>query len=111
MFTTKLKNWFKKICFKMALKAAINEYLPGDMKFKGKVQMTPLCDCISLPPVIRGKVLTTGHIANLLNVPVHKIKYQITTLDIEHIAMAGDRRVFSQSALDKLTKIFEAKAS
>jgi hypothetical protein len=64
-----------------------------------------------LPPVIKGKVLTTGHIANILGVPVHKIKYQITTLDIKHIAMAGDRRVFSQSALDKLAEIFKAKTS
>lgn len=106
MFTTKLKNWFEKIVGKS-----------GKIDFSHRVTKdnglwtAPEVSTYSMALVINGKVLTTGHIANLLNVPVHKIKYQITTLEIEHIAMAGDRRVFSQSALDKLTKIFEAKAS
>ncbi len=48
------------------------------------------------------RILTTGDLARLLGIPLHRVEYLLRTRDIPEAGRAGNLRVFGQAALETL---------
>ena len=45
---------------------------------------------------------TVGEIASRLGVPIHRVEYVVRSRDIEPAGRAGNARVFSEAAVDRI---------
>lgn len=51
------------------------------------------------------ELLTTGSIADKLDVKIHRVRYVIKSKKIEHVATAGGYRLYDDAALQKIRNI------